>query len=351
QFVSTSCTGRDSDILSVQKFVDMFEENVSVLLKEIATQTLSIGMDVKNINKAFGYQFIDVIEPMLALNVDKVLDKLKDDFYYITTKLDGVRVLVKTLEKGLSIAYSRNGLILEGYDDFLLSLNLPHGYFFDGELMANISGNSQEKYKRTTEITRTKGAKPKDELVFHIFDIIPIDEFLCGGSKLDYSERRKQLDQISDTKYIEVVKPLMISPINEGVFSLLDKMTSEGEEGLMANLSTGKYECGKRSKNILKFKKFHTVDLRCLSVLEGEGAFKGTLGAIEVDYKGNIVKVGSGFTQEQRDYYWSNTDEIIGNIVEVQYFEETKNKKNNGLSLRFPIYLGVRTDKREVSYE
>ena len=50
-----------------------------------------------------------------------------------------------------------------------------------------------------------------------------------------------------------------------------------------------------------------------------------------------------------RDYYWNNPDEIIGKIVQIKYKGETKNKKG-GLSVQFPEFQCVRTDKTEPSY-
>jgi len=57
------------------------------------------------------------------------------------------------------------------------------------------------------------------------------------------------------------------------------------------------------------------------------------------------VAVGSGFSKEEREYYYANPNELLGKIVTVQYFEETENQMG-GLSLRFPvikhIYEGAR---------
>ena len=72
---------------------------------------------------------------------------------------------------------------------------------------------------------------------------------------------------------------------------------------------------------------------------------------IVCDYKGFTLRVGSGFTDEQRLYYWNNQQEIINQLVEIQYFEESKDKKTGDLSLRFPVFKRVRDDKDEVSYD
>ena len=65
---------------------------------------------------------------------------------------------------------------------------------------------------------------------------------------------------------------------------------------------------------------------------------------MESNYKGNKLKVGSGFSDEQRNYYWNNPNEIIGKTVTIKYKEETKNK-NGGESLQFPVWVTTRFDK------
>lgn len=59
--------------------------------------------------------------------------------------------------------------------------------------------------------------------------------------------------------------------------------------------------------------------------------------------------VGSGFTDEQRSYYWKYPDKIVGKIVQIKYKGETTNK-NGGVSVQFPIFEIVRNDKAEPSY-
>ena len=118
----------------------------------------------------------------------------------------------------------------------------------------------------------------------------------------------------------------------------------------MLNTLTGLYKFGKRSNDLLKVKTFNTCDIFCTGVEEGEGKYAGTLGAIICDYKGYKLKVGSGLTEEQRDFYWKNKSKIVNRIVEIKYFEESSDKDGN-LSLRFPVFIQVRDDKDDPSYE
>ena len=115
----------------------------------------------------------------------------------------------------------------------------------------------------------------------------------------------------------------------------------------MVNLDTP-YVC-KRTDTILKVKVMKTCDLKVTGFEEGIGKYTGKLGALIVDYKGFNCGVGSGFSDYDREYIWDNRDEYLGRIIEVQFFEESKNQ-DGGLSLRFPVFKGLRLDKTKPSY-
>lgn len=351
EFLSTKCAGKDSDIQIAQSYLNKFDGEYKDIMFDIITQKLSIGMDYKNINKSFGYPFIEFIECMLATNVDKVIDKIGDEEYYITMKLDGNRFIVQVDTQGNKTAYSRNGLPLDGYEEFLNQLVLANDTIYDGEILySDDTLTSEERFRKTNEIVRSKGVKDKDLLQYHIFDVVSNSELRGFAKPKIYSERRAILDSMIENKYQKIVKVLYKGMIDNNVFELLDRVTEQGNEGLMGNLANGEYQFGKRSKNILKFKKFHDVDLLCIGVTEGEGKYKGKLGSITVEYFGYYVEVGTGFTDEMREYYWKNQNEIVRKIVQVKYFEESRDKNGN-LSMRFPIMQRVRTDKQEVSYD
>lgn len=108
------------------------------------------------------------------------------------------------------------------------------------------------------------------------------------------------------------------------------------------------YVC-KRTDYILKVKVMSTCDLKVVGFEEGTGKNQGKLGALIVDYKGFLCGVGSGFTDYDRDYIWNHKEEYLNKIVEVQYFEESKNQ-DGGISLRFPVFKKIRYDKIEPSY-
>ena len=128
--------------------------------------------------------------------------------------------------------------------------------------------------------------------------------------------------------------------------------TDNNWEGFMLRKDVG-YE-GKRSKNLLKVKKFHDAEYtvtavdfdRMRIVKDGREEYLDMLSQVWIEHKGYKVKVGSGFTQEQRLKYIDPTEDIIGKTITVQYFEETKNDKG-GISLRFPTVKHIYENERD----
>jgi len=110
-----------------------------------------------------------------------------------------------------------------------------------------------------------------------------------------------------------------------------------------------KYKC-KRHNGILKVKRFYTIDLRVTAVEEGSGRHLGRMGAFVVDYKGNSLNVGSGFSDQQRDEFWEIRRELPGRVIEVKYKEESSDKKTGQFSLQFPIFISLREEGKEESY-
>jgi DNA ligase-1 len=117
-----------------------------------------------------------------------------------------------------------------------------------------------------------------------------------------------------------------------------------GYEGIMIKDPEAGYEC-KRSVAWLKLKPFIEVSLEVVDVEEGTGRNVGRLGAIVCqgvdDGKTIRVNVGSGFSDSDRDSYWTSRDSLFGQIVEVRADAVTQNQDGT-YSLRFPRFLRFR---------
>lgn len=257
----------------------------------------------------------------------------------------GTECRTRQNKKYIGLDHIINDLIFLGYENM----------FVDGELVyKNKEGLSDsEAFQVGTGIANSKSGD-KSQLKFKVFDIFPLEEFWSGKSKEPYSIRSKALDELEEklkfhqTENIEVVERFYHGYDHSEIWKWLDYAEEHDYEGCMINLDAP-YEC-KRTKNLLKVKKFFDCDVRCTGIEEGTGRNKGKLGALICDYKGYKLKVGSGFSDEDRIKYWKDPDSVVGKIVTVKYKEETKNK-DGGISIQFPVFICVRFDKNEESYE
>lgn len=348
-YLKQNNTGRDIDIANIHHFIYRHDKELQEFFKKVVTKELKIGVTAKTLNKVYGKGFIKEFSVMLAKKFDEHKDKINGNFV-ITQKLDGNRIIVLK-DNGVVKSFSRQGKQYEGLEEIESDIaNLPmDNIVFDGELIADTEGSTHEIYAETTSKARSKGNN-KTGLVFHIFDCLPLDEFQKGKSKKRCIERKEFLSRLFneyDLPHCKEVKPLYIGNDLSEVDRLMEFAISQGWEGLMCNLDKP-YEC-KRTDSILKVKTMNTCDLKVIGFEEGTGKYSGKLGALIVDYKGYQVGVGSGFTDYDRECIWDNRDEYLGKIVEVQYFEESKNQ-DGGLSLRFPVFKRLRLDKTKPSY-
>lgn len=126
-------------------------------------------------------------------------------------------------------------------------------------------------------------------------------------------------------------------------------MVNEDKEGLVLNRNA-KYR-RKRHNDILKIKRFYTVDLRVVDFEEGTSRLEGSLGAFIVRYKDNILNVGSGMTDEQRHTFWEDRESLIDRVIEVKYKEESRDKETGKPSLQFPSFVQLRELGKQESYD
>ena len=336
-------------ILKVSNTIGYFaDEEVRDLLIRVLLKDLRCNINAKSINKAIP-NLIPQHQIMLA---SKFEGKLKGKVS-MSLKMDGIRNSV-LIENNSIKHISRQGKVVENLNEInkaLKEFNL-NGYMLDGELIRKNIDNlsSDDNFRLTTKIVNSK-SNNKRGLEFVVFDIVPIEDYYIGKSAIPYKERLELMEELigEGNEFVRLVEKFGVTDNVEEIYNQLEKVIADNQEGLILNTLNGVYGFGKRSKEILKVKKMQTCDIRCLRVEEGEGKYQGKLGKIICDYKGYELGVGSGFLDSDREFYWNNPNEIVGHIVEVQYFEESKNEKGE-LSLRFPIFKWVRY-KDEESYE
>jgi DNA ligase-1 len=344
-------TGRDFDIAVCQIALEWLASDdieCYALLEKLICKDLSIGVDSKVINKE-----IPGLIPTFSVQLaNKYFDKpgyVEGKEFVITTKIDGGRIIA-IKENGQVSFFTRAGQKYEGLVDLERELleKFPDNVCLDGEitLINNVGIPSKEAYKQTMKITRKDGEKHGIKML--VFDWMPATDFNRQKCDIPYSRRCSEIESlfanIDSTTYFEVLPFLYHGTDTSKIIEFLDKAIAEKEEGIMINIWDAPYEF-KRTNSLLKVKKMSTVDLEIVGYEEGSGRLSGTLGAVLVRYKeGNIVKVGSGFSDELRREIWTNQSKYLNTVCEIQYFEETTNS-DGGISLRFPIFKDFRFDK------
>ena len=351
-YITKNNSGRDNDIIMCKAWCKNQPEEVQEFAKQIITKKFRLGCDKKVVNSVIPGLIpswdVQQAFPMSDANMPK-----KNEWFALSQKLNGNNAGYYKVK-----LISRQGKAFSGLDHIIEDIQkIPDydNFFFNGELIRknidNLSDN--DNFQLGTGIINSDDSD-KSCIQFVIYEMIPVEEFEKGESKYKYKERKqKYLIPLSETILEKELESLKVVPfVYEGtdisvIEPLLNEANEKGWEGLMLNKNT--VWKNKRNNGILKVKSFKHADILCTGVVEGDGKYKGTLGLIKCDYKGYELGVGSGFTDYQRNFFWNNPDEIVGKIVQIKYKGETQNK-NGGISVQFPIFEIVRTDKTEPSY-
>ena len=351
-------TGHDA-IAAVNGFVTAnpgYEDLIyNVLDKDLKTRT-----GAKVINKAFPNL---IPEFNVALAKEYEPGKCNwDDGWFASRKLDGVRCLARVDSEGNCTLFSRTGkefTTLNKVKEAIEATGIIN-VTFDGEVCL-VDDKGDEDFQGIMKQLRRKDHQIKNP-AYMLFDMLSNAEFdSCKGDTLLENrlstlsswcpEMNYECDDNGQPIHLNILRNTDQIMINGDDHLEAWNTVAEANnwEGVMLRKNCG-YE-GKRTKNLVKVKKFHDAEYRVVDcdvapmsvVRDGKEAQETMLAQVYIEHKGHLVKVGSGFSQEQRIKYL--TEDIVGKTITVQYFEETHNDKG-GISLRFPtvkhIYEGER---------
>lgn len=334
-------------ILKYQEFADIIYDVIDRNIKTRATSTL--------INSVLPGT-VPTFEVALAEKFESAEKKVDFDsgMWWASRKLDGVRCITVIDEAGQIKFFSRQGkefLTLDNLRQDLMKLGL-RSKVLDGEVcimresgLEDFQGIIKEIGKKDHTIETPK---------YYVFDLLELDEFTAGSSEITLSARLIMLNGFLIESGLQFAEPLP-------QFKLVDRehfekvaadATEMGYEGIMIRKDVG-YE-GKRSKNLLKVKKMHDAEYEVTGLEMGTHRVivnereeeEEMLKAVFVQHRGNQVRVGSGFSLEQRRHYFQNPNDILGKTITVQFFEETTDQHGNH-SLRFPVIKTVYETHRE----
>lgn len=350
---SRQITGHDA-ISAVNSFIEHYSE-YEELIHCVIDKDLKTRAGDKIINKAIS----DHIPEFSVALADKYEPKIVDwkDGWYVSRKIDGARCIAIVDANGDTTFYSRTGKEFETLDIVrggIKALGITN-VVLDGELCL-VDEDGNEDFQGIM-----KQLKKKDHTIpnpsFKIFDMISHDEFYSkkGEKNRPYSIRLANLTEImtkNECPCLTLLEQELIH--NDEHFQEWVKEASDhGWEGVMIRADEP-YK-GKRSKDLLKVKKFFDDEYEVVDtemgpfryVLNGKEHEETMLSCVTIKHKNYDVRVGSGFTIEQRRDFYKHPKKILGKIITVQYFSESKNQ-DGGISLRFPTFKILHGKERSI---
>ena len=361
-------TGKDQNIFIVQNFLSNIKNSSQInekqIIADIITKDFKCGVTdltayghIPGLNRNWrerkGHSLVD--NKTGELKAKKILGKS----ITATLKLDGYRYKVIKQDNDINI-YTSSGKLDNNLVEIIEEAKLLPDGVYDGEMIAH--GNFEDSTTRFNATTKILGKDDtKTNIDFIVFDYIEdIEGFF------DYKEykvpRYKRLEQardiivnIKELHYIKLVpvycnNTKATDSIINNIYGIYEKVINEGEEGLVIDLADSSYIRAKGT-TMFKMKPEVSGDFKVVNIVEGKGKDAGRLGAFIIEYKDNLVHVGSGLTDAIRKEVWANPDNYIGKLIEVVYFGETKDEKTGLTSIRLPRFKRFRHDKNDISYD
>ena len=256
-----------------------------------------------------------MFKPMLALNCPKELR-----FYpmLVSPKLDGVRATVQRDSEGMLRLFSREGLLIPNL--YTQTIHSDEAYEnCDGELV--ILGKD---FNAVQSAVMSVHGEPN--VRFKKFDMY--------HPEWTFTERYLHMVQLGGD-YIEAT----LCFDKESLMAHHRRNVADGHEGTMIRNPHATYKCGRATttlQQLLKLKDFQDAE----AIVTGWTTQKNDpamLGALLADFNGITIKIGTGFTQEQKRSMM--TKETIGKIAKFKYQEITVKGKP-----RFLGFLGFRQE-------
>lgn len=346
-------TGHDA-IGAVNTFIDKYPD-CDELIYCIIDKDLKTRAGDKIINKAIP----DHIPEFSVALADKYDPNIVDwkDGWYVSRKIDGARCIAIVDDNGGVAFYSRTGKTFETLGvvaDGIKALGISN-VVFDGELCL-VDDNGNEDFQGIM-----KQLKKKDHTIpnpsYKIFDILTHNEFYSkkGEQNRPFGIRLNNLQEIMKNNECPCLTVLQQDRIKDDDHfaewtSLANTLSWEG-----CMLRADVPYKGKRSKDLLKYKSFSDDEYEVVAVemgpfryvKDGAECEENMLSCVTIEHKGHEVRVGSGFSIEQRQEFHKDPNKILGKIITVQYFSESKNQ-DGGISLRFPTFKVLHGEARTV---
>jgi ATP-dependent DNA ligase len=286
---------------------------------------------------------LDLPQPMLATPIEKINEADRVFPCFVQQKLDGHRC-ISTVANGKVMLYSRGGkeIVLPHISDALQSLfddgSWDGKYQLDGELYRH--GMTRQEISSLTKKLKTGSG----QVEYHIYDCISEEPFATRSEYL--------LNLLDDSGHSLVTVPTFVAHSFEEVKSMHAEYVGLGYEGTMLRFGGVKYETGKRSKSLAKFKDFQDAEFEIVSYQLGKPDIRP-----DMTYQRPVLtcrepKTGAlfnvtapGSMQQRHALHEQGLDNCIGKQLSVKFFEYTDCTIGNGKGVPFlPVAIDIRED-------
>ena len=185
-----------------------------------------------------------------------------------------------------------------------------------GELYAVTKEGRPQSFERSISQVKTRAkadtpAHEQTQLRLAVFDLFELDGQALWG-RVPYAERFALLYSLfSDGTTVRPVSGQTLTGEATPIGELWRKhVLDEHFEGLVL-----------RTNGAIKIKPIYTVDLAVIAIQAGKGRHAGRMGALVtayMDWTGRYVlagKVGTGFTDVQREWWWATSQPVSGRFA------------------------------------
>lgn len=335
----------------------------------ILDRDLKVGVAVKSVNEALrANKRPPISEFSVALGESATKAKvpnLTGGQWFASRKLDGVRCIAIRTENAVTL-YARSGIRLENFKHIEEAVEaippkifkpylIQGGMVLDGELALDTE-DGEDDFAGLMKLLRKK-AKQVPNASLHCFDVMSLQTFKTGSSKSAWDARQFQLRRLIRACGESVLRYVQQTHVDspEKLSKMVDEALAMDHEGIILRRNTT--YVGKRSHDIIKYKKLESCEMTVDRLVTGRMSIKHGDQLVEVPImssavcihdRGFEVKVGSGWSVDERRYYFENPEQLIGKVITVEYMQETKDSKTGQPSLRFPIFKVLHGKKRKL---
>lgn len=305
-----------------------------------------------------------------AVNLDKVVKKRRlvleqpgylDQNYLGQAKYDGCHVIfVLTVAGEADQVLSRTGERVRSMEWLLPYMHRAYGEQVMEHGGVVVLGEAWDPKLSFAEISgRFRQHAQDDRLAVRVFDVLTASEWEAGETTVPYRQRLARV--LKPTQWSAGVFPATthFTPRTTGQGSTWQDwcnylVAKGGYDGCILRDPEGGWKRGSGTTGeIIKLKRVLSFDLRVKDAEVGQGKHAGRLGAIVVDFQGKSLRVGTGFSDTEREDFWQKYQddlasprdhwEFLGAIAEIEAMDYSE----DGL-LREPRFKGIRFDKLET---